>query len=156
MANAFDPQGAVTGNGTESHYDLALQLENLGYTVDADHEDNEHSYVRHESTGDTILADIHGDSEATVTNTEATELALVKQMGWDDAIQACQESGSTKTPDGGWDSWLINGIGSDATCQLLGECPEANEGGWTEAMEAKLIAYHQGAEAAAAELEAAE
>ncbi len=63
-----DPEHDVTGNGIESHYDLARQLEMRGYTVDADSEDNEHSWVRHEMSGDDILADIHGDSVATVTN----------------------------------------------------------------------------------------
>ena len=59
-----DPAHDVTGNGTESHYDLARQLEMRGYTVDPDSEDNEHSYVRFE---DQHVGDIHGDSVGTVT-----------------------------------------------------------------------------------------
>ena len=59
-----DPADDVTGNGLESHYDLARQLEMRGYTVDADTDDNEHSYVRF---GDEHVGDIHGDAVATVT-----------------------------------------------------------------------------------------
>jgi len=59
-----DPAHDVTGNGTESHYDLARQLEARGYTIDADSEDNEHSYVRF---SDKHVGDIHGDAVATVT-----------------------------------------------------------------------------------------
>ena len=59
-----DPAHDVTGNGTECHYDLARQLEMLGYTVDADSEDNEHSYVR---LSEEHVGDIHGDEVATVT-----------------------------------------------------------------------------------------
>lgn len=59
-----DPADDVTGNGLESHYDLARQLEMRGYTVDADSEDNEHSYVRF---GDEHVGDIRGDAVATVT-----------------------------------------------------------------------------------------
>jgi hypothetical protein len=69
MANLTpEPEHDVAGNGTESHYDLARQLEMKGYIIDADPDDNEHSYVRHPMTGETVLADIYGDSEATVIN----------------------------------------------------------------------------------------
>tara|TARA_R110002110_G_scaffold22933_7_gene88250 strand:- start:2072 stop:2503 length:432 start_codon:yes stop_codon:yes gene_type:complete len=60
-----DPADDTIGSGQESHYDLARQLEMRGYTVDADTEDNEHSYVRF---NDVHVGDIHGDSVATVTN----------------------------------------------------------------------------------------
>lgn len=55
----------VTGNGIESHYDLARQLEMRGYTVDADPENNELSFVRFDGK---IVAHIHGDEVATVVN----------------------------------------------------------------------------------------
>lgn len=57
----------TTGNGEESHYEIARQLEMRGYRVDPDEEDNHHSYVRF-GEPDEIIADINGDSEATVTN----------------------------------------------------------------------------------------
>ena len=65
----FSPDAAhdTTGNGEESHYDLARQLEMRGYRVDPDEEDNEHSYVRFGESDD-IIADISGDEVATVTN----------------------------------------------------------------------------------------
>jgi hypothetical protein len=62
-----DPAHDTTGNGTESHYELARQLEMRGYRVDPDEEDNEHSYVRFGESDD-IIADISGDEVATVTN----------------------------------------------------------------------------------------
>ena len=62
-----DPAHDTTGNGEESHYDLARQLEMRGYRVDPDEEDNEHSYVRFGASDD-IIADILGDEVATVTN----------------------------------------------------------------------------------------
>jgi hypothetical protein len=67
IASVIDPNPAhdVTGNGAESHYDLARQLEMRGYDVDADTEDNEHSYVRFNGE---LVGDIYGDSEATVTS----------------------------------------------------------------------------------------
>lgn len=60
-----DPEHDVTGNGTESHYGLARQLEMRGYEVRANNEDNEHSEVYFE---DRHVGDIHGDNPATVTN----------------------------------------------------------------------------------------
>jgi hypothetical protein len=62
-----DPAHDTTGNGTESHYELAQQLEMRGYRVDPDEENNEHSYVRF-GLSDEIIGDIHGDDTATVTN----------------------------------------------------------------------------------------
>ncbi len=62
---APDPAHDVTGNGIESHYDLARQLEMRGYTVDADPDDMQHSYVRFEGVH---VGDINGDEEATVTS----------------------------------------------------------------------------------------
>jgi hypothetical protein len=62
-----DPEHDTTGNGTESHYDLAHQLEMRGYRVDPDEEDNHHSYVRFGASDD-VIADILGDEVATVAN----------------------------------------------------------------------------------------
>lgn len=60
-----DPAHDVTGNGIESHYDLARQLEMRGYTLEMDSEDNEHSEVHFEGVH---VGDIRGDSVATVTS----------------------------------------------------------------------------------------
>ena len=68
-----DPAHDVTGNGEWSHYDLARQLEMRGYRVDADPEDNQHSYVYFE---DNHVGDIHGDEEATVTTIESAEVKI--------------------------------------------------------------------------------
>jgi len=65
-----------------------------------------------------------------------------KLAALDIAIQI-DESGDVSTPDGGWDSWLINGIGSDDVCKMFGEPVEENQDGWSEAMKAKLIAYNE-------------
>jgi hypothetical protein len=65
-----DPAHDVTGNGIESHYDLARQLVMRGYTVDADPDDMQHSYVRFEGEH---VGDIHGDEEAAVTTLESVE-----------------------------------------------------------------------------------
>ena len=50
------------------------------------------------------------------------------------------------TPDGGWDSWLINGIG-DGVYELFGEPIEESVDGWSDAMKSKLHVYHKAAEA---------
>lgn len=69
----------------------------------------------------------------------------VREMAASDAIEAYGESESTQTPDGGWDAWLINGIGGDAACRLFGESPEENQSGWSSAMAEKLEAYNAAA-----------
>lgn len=52
---------------TGSHYDLARQLENEGFLVIADPDDNERSIVKVNREGREIdLAEIIGDSEAVV------------------------------------------------------------------------------------------
>lgn len=79
----------------------------------------------------------------------------VRKMGRKDALDAFAESADTATPDGGWDAWLINGIGADAVCRLFGE-PVETEAGWSEAMQAKLCAYHEGAREAMREIDAAD
>tara|TARA_R110000868_G_scaffold387036_1_gene655522 strand:+ start:377 stop:661 length:285 start_codon:yes stop_codon:yes gene_type:complete len=83
-------------------------------------------------------------------------VGLAKLKGHEDATRQCQESGSTETPSFGWDSWLIEGIGADATWAMFGEGLAANSDEWTESMKEKLAAYHAGALEAAAEIDAAE
>lgn len=85
----------------------------------------------------------------------AVTIEQVRKMGRKDALDAFAESADTSTPDGGWDAWLINGIGADAACCLFGEPVEA-EAGWSEAMQAKLCAYHEGAREAMREIDAAD
>lgn len=79
--------------------------------------------------------------------------ATCYDLGFSDAWRQCEESGEYDTPDGGWDSWLINGLGHYATCRYLGEPPEDSEDDWSEAMAEKLAAYHKGAMAGATALE---
>jgi hypothetical protein len=79
---------------------------------------------------------------------------LAKLKGHEDATRQCQESGSTETPDGGWDSWLIDGIGCDATWAMFGEGLSANSDEWTDTMKEKLSAYHEGAMDACADIDA--
>ena len=69
----------------------------------------------------------------------------IMRMGYNDALTACNESGSGEAPDGGWDSWLINGVGVTATCELFGvRKPEGPS--WDKACRW----YSQGARTAAA------
>jgi len=75
----------------------------------------------------------------------------IREMGRTDARAQCWDSGDSGTPDGGWDSWLINGVGILGAVRLFGEDAEANQDGWCESMKAKLEAYHAGALEGAAE-----
>ena len=64
-----DPAHDTTGNGIESHYDLARQLEMRGYRVDGDPDDMMHSYVYFGSIGeDNLVGHIYGDEVAIVTS----------------------------------------------------------------------------------------
>lgn len=72
-------------------------------------------------------------------------LREIKAIGYSDAQEQCFESRDYSAPDGGWDSWLINGIGLNATCELFGCDPARNQDGWTKSMEKALSAYHRGA-----------
>ena len=78
-------------------------------------------------------------------------LEQIREMGHTDARAQCWDSGDSGTPDGGWDSWLINGVGIAGVCRLFGEDTEANKDGWSESMKVKLAAYHAGALEGAAE-----
>ncbi len=75
----------------------------------------------------------------------------IREMGRTDARAQCWDSGDSGTPDGGWDSWLVNGVGVGGVVRLFGENAEANQDGWCESMKAKLEAYHAGALEGAAE-----
>ena len=79
-------------------------------------------------------------------------LEQVADLGAKHAAEAYNESQSTQTPDGGWDSWLINGIG-DGVYALFGEPIEESVGGWSDAMASKLHVYHEAAEATMTGLE---
>ena len=75
----------------------------------------------------------------------------IREIGHKDALAQCWDSGDSSTPDGGWDSWLINGVGILGVCRLFGESPAGNQDGWCDSMKAKLEAYHAGALEGAAE-----
>jgi hypothetical protein len=77
----------------------------------------------------------------------------IAEMGAADAGKAYIESGSTETPDGGWDSWLINGIGVAETLKRFGEPESENAEGWSPVMALKLQTYHKAACEAMAELD---
>ena len=76
------------------------------------------------------------------------------KLGYTDARTQCEESQDTGTPDGGWDSWIVNGVGLREACRILGEPERENQDGWSESMTRKLCEYHAGAMAAAEELQA--
>ena len=82
---------------------------------------------------------------------KAKTIEQIREMGRTDAFTECWDSGDSGTPDGGWDSWLINGVGVRGVVRLFGEDPDANEDGWCDSMKAKLEAYHAGALEGAAE-----
>ena len=69
----------------------------------------------------------------------------VKEMARADAIEAYSESGCELTPDGGWDSWLVDGLGVSATLARFGEPESENAEGWSPEMTEKLIAYNAAA-----------
>lgn len=78
----------------------------------------------------------------------------IREQGYSDAMEAIRDSGSTETPDGGWDSWLINGVGCDETKRIFGEPEEEEE--WSEAMQQKLCAYVEGCRKACKEVDSEE
>ena len=78
----------------------------------------------------------------------------IREQGYNDAMEAIRESGSTQTPDGGWDSWLINGVGCDSVKRHFGEPVEEEE--WSEAMQEKFAAYCEGCEKACQEVDSEE
>ena len=78
----------------------------------------------------------------------------ITELGREHAEEAIRDSGCTETPDGGWDSWLIDGIGCDATWRLFGEGESSNADEWTDSMKEKLQWYHEGAVEVAERIEA--
>jgi hypothetical protein len=78
----------------------------------------------------------------------------IHALGREHAIEAIRDSGCTKAPDGGWDSWIIAGWGVDGTILAFGESIAENENGWSPAMADKLRWYHEGAVEAAEEIAA--
>jgi hypothetical protein len=81
----------------------------------------------------------------TMSITELGErLVGVYQMGYQNADECCQESGSNCIPSGGWDAWMIEGVGGDDACRTLGEDPDESADGWSETMQLLLQAYAAG------------
>ena len=78
----------------------------------------------------------------------------ITELGRQHAGEAIRDSGCTDAPDGGWDSWIIEGWGTDRTVQAFGELIEENQNGWSPSMQEKLRWYHEGAVEAAEEIEA--
>lgn len=78
----------------------------------------------------------------------------VQKMAAIDIAMQISESDDVSTPNGGWDSWLLEGLGSDEVCRLFGEPVEENTDGWSVAMAAKLVAYNEAGLAAAREIAA--
>jgi hypothetical protein len=78
----------------------------------------------------------------------------IHALGREHAIEAIRDSGCTDAPDGGWDSWIIEGWGVEGTIRAFGELQEENENGWSPAMKDKLRWYHEGAVEAAEEIDA--
>lgn len=80
----------------------------------------------------------------------------ITALGRDHAIEAIRDSGCTNAPDGGWDSWLINGWGTAETIARFAESEEDNQDGWSDSMAEKLRWYNEGATEAADKIESAE
>lgn len=103
-----------------------------------------------------LLAKLHniGALRQEGDNLNIVTLDEAKELGRQDATNAIDESDEVESPDGGWDNWLIQGVGLRGACKLLGEPESEQEGGWSDAMKAKLVAYVQGANEAAQKIEA--
>ena len=57
------------------------------------------------------------------THTATTPHTDLETAYWEGRIQAeiaCQESGDTKAPEGGWAHWLCVGVGLDGFCEAVG------------------------------------
>lgn len=52
------------------------------------------------------------------------DLDHVYAEAYEDAQQACNESGTSATPDGGWWGWLGYGMGLDDICRAFGLLPK--------------------------------
>lgn len=51
-----------------------------------------------------------------------SEIEAIREAGFSDASEATSESQDGGAPDGGWDSWLISGVGTSEAVRLL--CPD--------------------------------
>ena len=69
----------------------------------------------------------------------------IMQLGSDHAEEAINDSECTDSPDGGWDSWIVEGWGSNVTALAFGESLEDNQDSWSDGMKQKLRWYHLGA-----------
>lgn len=69
------------------------------------------------------------------------------QLGFRDGAQAARESGTSQPPADGWDGWLVNSIGGEATAQLLAAPTEGPE--WESALAEYAAGAQAGAEAEA-------
>jgi hypothetical protein len=78
------------------------------------------------------------------------------QTGYENADDCCQDSGSNCIPSGGWDAWMIEGVGGDDACRILGEDPDESADGWSETMQLLLQAYAAGGAACCEAREAEE
>jgi hypothetical protein len=78
----------------------------------------------------------------------------ITKLGFEHAKEAIRDSGCADAPDGGWDSWILEGWGSDATVLAFGEPLKDNQDGWSNRMNRKLMWYHLGAIEAAERFEA--
>lgn len=74
----------------------------------------------------------------------------VRQRGFEDGRTAAAESGDSSAPDGGWDTWLLNGIGILAACDVLGIRPPRRGEGWSDEAKRRMSAYDVGAKKGAA------
>jgi hypothetical protein len=79
-------------------------------------------------------------------------IEAIRKRGYRDAMEAIRESGSVEKPDGGWDSWLINGVGCNEIKRIFGEPVDEEE--WSPAMTEKLAAYCEGCRKACEECDA--
>jgi hypothetical protein len=84
------------------------------------------------------------------------QIEAAREIGATHAEEACRESLSTETPDGGWDSWLINAGTSEAASCLGLESLYDDNGDLSEIASELLCAYHAGAVEAAEELDLSE
>lgn len=76
----------------------------------------------------------------------------IRELARENVRRLCSNWGDSSEPDGGWDGWLLSGIGVEGICQMFGEDPQQSpDGDWSIAMAAKLQAYRNGALAGAAD-----
>lgn len=85
----------------------------------------------------------------TLTSEQVQHITAIAR---NDAFTSIRESGgSTEAPDGGWDSWAINGIGSEGLHREL--LPGVEVDTDSELWDAALVLYDRACRQAAAEAE---